>query len=247
MSELIFRCSSWGKIFSDPKSNKDKEAGKLSVSAKKETFARYQSQNYRREKFLSNKYVEKGLGVEEDSITLYSRVTKTFLKKNEERLINDYITGLPDTYIGESIRKAEVIIDIKSSWDIHTFGESIIDEVKDVYYAQGQGYMALTGAKEFHLVFCLVNTPEVQLNDMKRRLSWQMGLIDEQENPLFIEACAKIDHEGIFDDIPMNERVFTKVIKRDDTYIKEGYERVIKCREWLNNEFIPSIRPKVKE
>lgn len=242
MSELIFRCSSWGKIFSDPKTKAEKEAGKLSVSAKKETYSRYLSQYYGREKFMSNKYVEKGLGVEEDSLTLYSRVVKTFLKKNEERLINDYITGLPDTYIGESIHKAEIIIDIKSSWDLHTFGESVIDEVKDLYYAQGQGYMALTGAKEFHLVYCLVNTPDTILNDMKKRLAWNMGLIDEQENPLFIEACARIDRSGIFDDIPMNERVHTKVIKRDDAYIQDGYERVIKCRQWLNKEYLPIIK-----
>jgi len=241
MTDLLFRCSSWGAVFSDPQTKAAKEAGKLSVTAKKETFARYQAQFYGRQKFMSNKYVEKGLGVEEDSITLYSRVSKVFLKKNEERLTNDYLTGLPDIYIGPSIREAEVVIDIKSSWDVFTFGNAIIDEVDRGYYAQGQGYMALTGAKEFRLVYCLVNTPETMLADQKRRLAWQMGLIDENASPLYLEACERIDREGTFDDIPKEERVFVRRIERDDAFIEDGYRRIHNCRRWLADEFLPSI------
>ena len=242
MDNLLFRCSSWGALFTDPRTKTAKEAGELSVGAKKETFARYQAQKYNRHKFLSNKFVEKGLGVEEDSITLYSRVTKTFLKKNAERLTNEFITGLPDVYIGASVLEAEKVIDIKSSWDVHTFGNAIIDEINDTYFAQGQGYMALTGAKEFHLVYCLVDTPEVMLNDQKRKLAWQMGLIDETESKLYMEACDQIDHEGTFGDIPMAERVHVKVIQRDDDYIQEGYERVKRARKWLSEEFLPSLK-----
>jgi len=41
-------------------------------------------EKYGRKKDISNKYIEKGLAVEEDAITLYSRFTKVFYKKNEK-------------------------------------------------------------------------------------------------------------------------------------------------------------------
>lgn len=110
-------------------------------------------EKYGRKKDISNKYIEKGLAVEEDAITLYSRFTKVFYKKNEKQLKNEQITGTPDLYEGDNIESASLILDIKSSWDIFTFFNSKLDALNKDYYWQLQGYMALTGAtkaKCFH-------------------------------------------------------------------------------------------------
>jgi hypothetical protein len=37
-----------------------------------------------------------------------------------------------------------------------------------------------------------------------------------------------------FDDIPLQDRLSEKFIRRDDSRILAMHERVIECREWLN-------------
>lgn len=191
------------------------------------------SSKYGRKSDIKTKYTNKGLQVEEDSITLYSRATKILYKKNEERLSNEYVTGLPDLYEGESITNAELIIDIKSSWDIFTFFRSKTSPLNKLYYWQGQTYMALTGAKKFKLVYCLIKTPFTMIEDEKRKLSWSMGVIDPN-NKDYQEACQEIDRLMIYDDIDLNERYFEIDIDRNDEDIEKMYQRIKDCREWMN-------------
>lgn len=191
------------------------------------------SSKYGRKSDIKSKYTNKGLQVEEDSITLYSRATKILYKKNEERLSNEFVTGLPDLYEGESITNAELIIDIKSSWDIFTFFRSKTSPLNKLYYWQGQTYMALTGAKKFKLVYCLINTPFTMIEDEKRKLSWSMGVIDPN-NKDYQEACQEIDRLMIYDDIDLNERYFEIDIDRNDEDIEKMYQRIKDCREWMN-------------
>lgn len=190
---------------------------------------------YGREKEISNKYIEKGLKVEEDSITLYSLHTKNFFKKNTERITNEFLTGEPDLSDGNDIRKAAIICDVKSSWDIHTFFKAKFSETNKDYYWQGQSYMALTGAKTFKLVYCLVNTPDVMIADQKRKLSYQMGQTSDQSiDNDYIEACAKIDALSNYDDIPIAERINEITIERNDADIERLYARIKQCREYMN-------------
>src|SRR5687768_9189256 len=116
-SNTLIRCSSLGKLMTEPKSAADKKAGNLGATAKKHLIEVYVNKVYGRQKDISTKYMEKGLAVEEDSITLYSRITKRMFKKNKERLRNAYIEGEPDIFLGPSIQKAELVVDTKSSWD----------------------------------------------------------------------------------------------------------------------------------
>ena len=130
----------------------------------------YVNERFKRRKEISNRYIEKGLAVEEDSITLYSRVKKVPFFKNEQRFSNDYIIGTPD-HVGE------FVLDIKSSWDIFTFTNTTREDLNKNYYWQLQGYMALTGKREARLAYCLVDTPDQLIEDEKRKLAWKMGLI----------------------------------------------------------------------
>jgi hypothetical protein len=217
----------------EPKLKADKEAGNLSETTKSYLVDHYVKEKYGRENDITSKYLTKGLMVEEDSITLYSRVKKTFFSKNEERLSNEYITGVPDLYTGANILDTEVIIDLKSSWDIFTFFRTQTKEVNSDYYYQLQGYMCLTGARVAKLAYCLINTPEMLITDEKRKLLYKMNVTTD-ENPEFLEACDKIDKAMTYDDLPLNKKVIEFTIPRDEAAIDKIKTKVLKAREYLN-------------
>lgn len=218
----LFRCSKLGDIMTPPRAKKDV----LSKTCTDYLDELYINGVYGREKDISNKYVEKGLSVEEDSITLFTSVTGTFLVKNEEQYQNEYIKGTPD------IVRDDVIIDIKSSWDIWTFSKAAL--VKN-YYWQLMGYMWLTGRKKAVLAYCLVNAPEDLIQDELRRLSWRMMMIDT-ENPLFLEAEEKIRKNLEFDDISEEERVKVFEMEYDEGEIERLKTQIDLCRDYLKNK-----------
>lgn len=231
-SNILFRCSGLGHIMSEPISKADKDAGNLSEGTKTHLIDIYVHQKYERQTDISNKYIAKGLACEEDGITLYSRVKKTFFKKNEEHLGNDYIKGTPDLFTGKSIHRAESIIDIKVSWDIYTFFRTQTKKVNSLYYWQLQGYMWLTGATKATLAYTLVNTPEIFLNDEKRRLFYKLSCVTE-ESPEYIEACIELEKSMCYDDIPLNERLIVFEVERNDADINRIEAKVLKCRAYL--------------
>lgn len=232
-SNILFRASSAGHLMVEPRTKAAKDAGELSETTKTHLIDVFVQNKYGRQTDISNKYITKGLMVEEDSITLYSRVKKTFFKKNEKHLSNEFIKGTPDLFTGLQIEEAEMIIDIKSSWDIFTYFRNHTKGISDLYYWQLQCYMALTGAKSAKLAFCLVDTPETLILDAKRKLMWQMNAGTE-ENEDYKKACEELDTAMIFSDIPMSERVMEFDVKRDDAGINLLYEKVKKARKFLN-------------
>lgn len=239
-NKILFRCSSLGYIMTEPRSKKD---GSLGDTCLGHLADKYISVMYGRETDIQNKYIEKGLAVEEDSITLFSRVKKEFFRKNEELVSNEYICGTPDLFTGDSIMKAQTIIDIKSSWDIFTFYRAKLKEQNKMYWWQLQGYMALTGAKSARLVYCLVNTPEGIIYDEKNKLKWKMGVINPETDTNYQEACDAIDKLSRYDDIPMADRMHEVVITRDDEAIEKLYQRVKDCREYMNKNLF-KVKPK---
>jgi hypothetical protein len=96
-AEILFRCSSIGKLMTEPKTQKE---GPLSVGAK--TYIR---QLAAQEIFgvdfeVSSKEMEKGIRCEPDSIALLNRVRGLQLAKNTERRTNGLITGECDLFDG---------------------------------------------------------------------------------------------------------------------------------------------------
>lgn len=230
---IKFRCSSLGYIMTEPRS---KSEG-LSETCKGHLADKYVSEKYGRKTDVQNKYTIKGLQVEEDSITLYSLSKRSFFKKNEQTLCNDFICGTPDLFQGDHIEAATEVVDVKSSWDIFTFFRTTQDKLNKQYYWQLQGYMALTGAKTSRLVYCLVNTPESLINDEKRKLQWRMNVIDPDASKDYVEACKELDKLMVYDDIPREERLNEIIIPRDDKAIQSIYQRVKQCREYMNEKF----------
>lgn len=236
---ILFRCSSLGHIMTEPRSKSET----LSETTKTHLVDKFVSVKYGRETDIHSRYTTKGLMVEEDSITLFSRHTKTFYMKNEETLTNEFISGTPDLYEGEDIRSADRIIDVKSSWDIYTFFRAANNGLNKRYFWQLQGYMALTGAKTATLAYCLVNTPEVLITDQKRKLSWSMNLIDADTDTNYQQACEEINKLSVYDDIPMGERIYQITVERDDEAIERLYERVKACRKWMNENLFKIQEP----
>jgi hypothetical protein len=229
----LFRCSSLGHLMTEPKAKADKEAGNLSESAKMHLIDCYVSAKYNRQTEIQSRYIQKGLMVEEDAITLYSRLKKSFFKKNEQHLSNDFIKGTPDLFTGSEILKADKIIDTKSSWDLFTFFRVLSKELNNLYYWQMQGYMMLTGAKSATVAYCLVNTPLILIEDEKRKLLYKMG-VTTSEDSIYLEACEELERSMIYDDIVMSQRLIEFEVERNEEDIKLIEAKVLKAREWLN-------------
>lgn len=225
-----FHPSSLGLIMTKGRSKGDI----LGETAKAHLLECYISHVYGRHKDITNKYIEKGLMAEEDSIDLYSLVKKKMFVKNDELLQNDFFIGTPDLFEGNSIKEATLIIDLKTSWDIFTFFSSMHKPVDKKYFWQLQAYMDLTGANVSKLVYCLVNTPLKLIEDEKKKTMWKMGVIDETADELYQQACIEIEKNAIYDDIPKEKRYIEFAIERDQDSIDEAHERVELCREFLN-------------
>lgn len=237
----LFRCSSLGHIMTGARDKSDP----LGESCKTHLVDVFVSQKYGRQTEIINKYVEKGLAVEEDSITLYSRINKTMFFKNDQRLTNSYIQGEPDLFIGKEIRRSHTIIDVKSSWDLFTFNRVRTKPLNKLYYWQGQGYMALTGARNYRVAYCLINTPEIMIQDEVRKMMWKMAVTTE-DNPIFQEGREELEKSMRYDDIPMNERIIEFNFERNDRDIEALYNKILLCREYLNEinkniKYQPSI------
>ena len=223
-NNILFRCSALGNLMTEPRSKTET----ISETTKTYLLDVYAYLKYGRKKDIVNKYVQKGLAVEEDSITLYSRITGDLFIKNEEHFRNEYIMGTPDLV-------TEPIIDIKSSWDLFTFLKSKNSPLDKGYYWQLQGYMWLTGIKSAKLVYCLVNTPDQIINDQKRKFMWNANQIDESQ--LSEQAFAEIERNGIYDDISMSERIHTIDIAYCQEDIERLKQRIEDCRNYMLNNF----------
>lgn len=250
---LLFRASGTGHLMVDPKSKSEL----ISKTTKTNLIDVFVSEKYGRKEEITSKYLDKGNECEEDGITLLSRVNKCFYKKNETNLSNEFIKGTPDLFIGETIEKAEKIIDTKLSYSAHTFFRTQKDELNKLYFWQMQSYMWLTGAKVATVAYCLVNGTFDAIEDEKKRLAWRMKLIDITGSEEYNEKCKQIEINHIFDlelfkshhpyfefhndisqwkwDIPMEKRVYEIDVLRDDNKINALKSKVIDCREWMNS------------
>ena len=153
MRDVLFRCSSIGRIMTEPKT---KAEGVLSVGAKTYIRELAQQEIFGIDFQFSSRETEKGIEVEDQSIALLNQVRGLSLAKNTERKHNDLITGECDLYDTERKRGH----DVKSSWSAKTFPGWPKDCEDKVYEWQMRGYMMLWDAAEWEVNYCLIDTPE---------------------------------------------------------------------------------------
>ena len=220
-TDYKFRCSRLGDLMAEARAKKD-PLSQTTITYLNEIFI---TEHTGREKDIMNKYMMKGLIVEEDSISLLTAVTNRFYVKNQKKYENEYVKGTPDIV-------EDRVVDIKSSWDIWTFGKA---EVNKDYYWQLQGYMYLTGLRKASLIFCLVDAPEQLISDELRKLSWKMFMIDPID-PLYVEAEEKLRKNLTFGDIDPQYRIKIFEIDYNEEDIEKLKVRIGECREYLANK-----------
>jgi hypothetical protein len=211
----------------EPQLKADKEAGLLSKTAQRHLLDIYISEKYGRKKDIQTKQMKKGVAVEQDSINLLSKYMETPFEKNEERLSNAYITGLPD------IINENMVIDIKSSYDLWTFLGNLPDKLDSLYYWQLMSYMWLTNAEVGYIAYCLSNTPDNIIEQEKYYLLKNMDVVSE-ESPEYVKEAMKIEFNMKFDDIDVSERVLLFKVDRNDEDIAKIERKVLKAREYLH-------------
>lgn len=231
-SKATFRASSWGNLLSEPQSKEDRLAGKLGKTCQKELLKVYNILKYGRTYDVYTKEMAKGKIAEPESILMVSKVEGIWYEKNEENLQNEWFTGTPDIFSGVYIKEAEDVSDIKTCWDLETFGDKIIDGVSNAYIAQLNIYYDLTGAKGGNIFFVLPDCPTQLLEAEKYKLLRSLDVATE-DNPQYKEASQKLQMCLTYPDIPIEERVFKVPVPRNEELIQKMKDKVPRLRNWL--------------
>jgi hypothetical protein len=215
---MIVRCSSLGKLLTEPRSKSEV----LSQTAKSYIEDLFNELEFGYRKEFSSRYTDKGLEMEDEAIQFASeQFDWEFVVKNTERFTNDYITGEPD------INTDNLLADIKCSWSLDTYPMFEAEMKNKDYYWQLQGYMWLTCKTKAELVYCLMNTPLQIVEDEVRRAHWKAGLIDED-----IDLRHEVQLKHNYDNIPSKLRVKRYIIERDEKAIEKIIEKVEIAREY---------------
>jgi len=221
------RCSAIGKIMAYP----DKD--KLPVGAITYADEWHLEQKYGRRQIFVTDQVQKGIMVEEQSITLLTDHTNVLYRKNKENLYNEWLTGTPD------IVNDDFVVDIKSAWDFWSFhkAEGVFTKsgLLTDYGWQLMGYMMLTGKKKAMLAYCLVNTPTEMVMSMEYSARWKFQGLDE--NPDYDKYCEELRKLHTFDDMPKEERVRLWNLAYDEERIQQLKSRVELVRKYLKEVY----------
>ena len=225
----------------------------LSKSVQTELTRIHREKLFKRKSDLKSKYLDKGIQVEEVSLTAYSNFSKKPFYKNKDFFKNDFICGTPDNTTG-------LIRDIKSSWDYATFPFYETEIQNDDYICQLNGYMELCRYNEAELIYCLVDTPFKIINDELRRADWKFNIMDNDGNirkestELVVELVSNMIYtqKGLIDfcnenpavsvdwftdfrEVPESLRVKIFKINKDENLINSIYKQITKCRNYLND------------
>lgn len=221
MKELLFRCSSLGKLMTEPRTKSEV----LSETAKTYIQDLFKERELGIFKDFSSRYTDKGIENEDEAIQMASEVLNwEFVTKNETRFNNEWLTGEPD------VLTETLLADIKCSWNGSTF-PMFDDKLKNKdYYWQMQGYMMLTDMPQAELVYCLTNTPFQIVEDEVRRAHWKLNLIDED---LDVREAVQASHN--FDHIPTELRVKRFIVEKDEQAFEKIKEKVKLAREYYES------------
>ena len=156
------RASASGQIMTNPRSKTEL----LSETTKSYVYDWLKEQIYGYSKQLNNKYVNKGLQLEDKAIDKAIEVLNIpFAIKNEKYYEDDFFCGTPDLIVDG------IVYDIKCSWDCFTFPLFDTQIPTKGYFYQLQVYMHLLGLQKAKLVYVLLNTPEELTYEEKHNYS----------------------------------------------------------------------------
>jgi hypothetical protein len=201
-----------------PELEANKDIVILSDSAKTYCQNWVKKQVYQKHRQMSNKYTEKGLVMEDNSLDFIAEVFGYgLLLKNEEYFENDFLTGTPDVVLEDHL------IDVKNSWSHDTFPLFATEIPDKAYFYQAQGYMELTGKTSYNLIYTLMDTPEYII---EKEFNWNNfnGLEYDEFRKNYL-------YEGF---VPVDKRYKAFVIERDEEVIEAIKTRVEECQQYIN-------------
>lgn len=206
---LKIRCSSLHLLMTKAKSGSG-----LSETAKSMIKSAVIQQKYGRVKEVETPQIMKGRLLEDEAIKAIGLIKARTLKKHTGRLENDWITGECD-FISTSC-----IEDVKCSWSIDTFNFFQEDAEKECrkagYDWQGQGYMWLYDRPVHYVHYVLLPTP--------------FELLKPYDNHEM--------HIDIVESIPLQKRIKTVVIERDNSLHEQIIEKAKMAQEYAKNLFL---------
>lgn len=180
--------------------------------------------------FNSTVSIEKGQFAEGESIKLLSKIDNRQYEKNEKRYRNKYLTGMPD--IIYKVRGKKRVIDVKTPIDLVSFLKHIDQNISYEYFFQLQCYMALVGADEGEICFCLVNLPP-ETTKKQIRMLMAKSFLAGNDNEKTDSIVAEFKKSMYFDDISIKRRVIRFKVKADPELMQEVYRRIDIGRDWL--------------
>jgi len=225
--EIIIRAHQIGAIMPGPR----EKAGELSQTVQKELIKIYAAHLTGVQLSKSSKYLDKGIEVEEDSITLKAIAEKRMLRKNTERKSDEFFTGECDIMDGDTIH------DIKSSWSLESHLLKSVQKINEDYWWQGQIYMYLYGATKYKICHCLVNTPEHLIAREQQNYLYKLGVNPDRYH-LYEEELENIRKGMQFDQLPVELRYFTQDFEIDLEAIERAKARISECRNWIINNLV---------
>lgn len=228
-NEFKIRCSAIGKIMTEPKLKKDKEAGKLSATCLTyvHDWIKSQPEFYDRYKSFHSKYTLKGNECENDSIKFASEYFKWgSVEKNETSFETDYLTGTPDVILTDSVE------DIKNSWSEATFPLFDTEIPIDGYGWQLQGYMEGLNKTKSGLVYTLMDAPERIIMKEARFKSYELGIENgEVEFDLYEEVRLSMTYSNLRDDL----RIKRFFLDRDKELMLPVQSKVQQIRDYIKS------------
>ena len=220
MQDFKIRCSSIGKIMTDPRSKSE------ALSETTKTYCRQwlTEKVYGRRIEVTSKQMDKGTTMEGVAIDFAANIVEpsALWFKNEERFSDQCMAGTPDVLTDTHV------FDIKCPWSFATFPLFETELPNKDYFWQLQGYMALTGRQSAAILYVLTDAPEHILNDEARKLSYQRGLGGNTD-----ETIEEVRHLLTYPDVAETLKFKRFDVARDDAAIEKIRDRVEACRGYI--------------
>ncbi len=192
---------------------------------------------YNRRKNFKNKYLDKGIACEEDSIKFAAKYYgwgEVF--KNDEWFEDEWFEGTPDILLD----LFKEVIDMKNSYDAFSFPLFETEIPTEGYDTQLQVYCHLIDYDQATLCYALMDAPLDIMKQEMRKLSWEQG----QQGFISTELYEQVKREMTYSNLPDDLRLVKFTVVRKPEIIELLKERVIMCREYI--EKVINERPKIK-
>lgn len=221
---------------------------------------------YNRRKRMLNKYVKKGLAVEEQSIEIYSEYKGEALDNNKERVENEFFTGETDLNWLNSLGEVDKVTDIKSSYDLDSFEDNRDEDAKKDNRLQLLGYCDLHKCNSASVANVLTNNDFTLIMDEIRRETFNIKADELEGFEVPLKRVVEIAKDSIFDYVSFCEFLIaqygSEVVRilaagehpdRDaqdmfNSFVEvELMDRVIEIEVERDEEEIQAIKERVKD